>query len=136
MGYRVQLQENSTNRITPTRRTRAPALPLAERVNHLTGLTVAPAGAGHHDLVARTCAALNYAALIASDVGRPELAEELRQGQHPIFADAGRLSRRIAIMPLMPARTRTTAPCPRSCGSPCSWTAHAPSSRSGGGPRH
>ncbi|OKJ72288.1 hypothetical protein [Streptomyces sp. CB02460] len=90
------------SRIPLVRRTKAPALPLAERINHLTGLTVAPAGAGHHDLVARTCGVLNYAALIASDVGLPSLAEDLCWRQHQIFADAGRLSGRIAVMSLMP----------------------------------
>jgi hypothetical protein len=65
------------SRIPLVRRTKAPALPLEERINHLTGLTVAPAGASHHDLVARACGVLNYAALIASDVGLPDLAEDL-----------------------------------------------------------
>ncbi|MEU9735176.1 hypothetical protein [Streptomyces sp. NPDC048002] len=90
------------SRIPLVRRTKAPALPLSERINHLTGLTVAPAGAGHHDLVARTCGILNYAALIASDVGLPGLAEDLCWRQHQVFADAGRLSGRIAVMSLMP----------------------------------
>ncbi|MFF1602877.1 hypothetical protein ACFVYV_36305 [Streptomyces mirabilis] len=90
------------SRIPLVRRTKAPALPLEERINHLTGLTVAPAGAGHHDLVARTCGVLNYAALIASDVGLPDLAEDLCWRQHQVFANAGRLSGRVAVMSLMP----------------------------------
>ncbi|MFJ2812142.1 hypothetical protein [Streptomyces sp. NPDC087294] len=90
------------SRIPLVRRTKAPALPLQERINHLTGLTVAPAGASHHDLVARTCGVLNYAALIASDVGLPDLAEDLCWRQHQVFADAGRLSGRVAVMSLMP----------------------------------
>ncbi|WP_031045783.1 hypothetical protein [Streptomyces sp. NRRL F-5650] len=90
------------SRIPLVRRTKAPALPLEERINHLTGLTVAPAGAGHHDLVARACGVLNYAALIASDVGLPDLAEDLCWRQHQVFADAGRLSGRVAVMSLMP----------------------------------
>ncbi|MEU8933922.1 hypothetical protein AB0D30_29065 [Streptomyces sp. NPDC048409] len=90
------------SRIPLVRRTKAPALPLQERINHLTGLTVAPAGASHHDLVARTCGVLNYAALIASDVGLPDLAENLCWRQHQVFADAGRLSGRVAVMSLMP----------------------------------
>lgn len=90
------------SRIPLVRRTKAPALPLEERFNHLTGLTVAPAGAGHHDLVARTCGVLNYAALIASDVGLPDLAEDLCWRQHQVFANAGRLSGRVAVMSLMP----------------------------------
>ncbi|SBT90998.1 hypothetical protein GA0115233_102518 [Streptomyces sp. DI166] len=90
------------SRIPLVRRTKAPALPLQERINHLTGLTVAPAGAGHHDLVARACGVLNYAALIASDVGLPDLAADLCWRQHQVFADAGRLSGSIAVMSLMP----------------------------------
>ena len=80
------------SRIPLVRRTKAPALSLEERINHLTGLTVAPAGAGHHDLVARACGVRNYAALIASDVGLPDLAADLCRRQHQVFADAGRLS--------------------------------------------
>ncbi|MFJ4818056.1 hypothetical protein [Streptomyces sp. NPDC088801] len=90
------------SRIPLVRRTKAPALPLEERINHVTGLTVAPAGASHHDLVARACGVLNYAALIASDVGLPDLAEDLCWRQHQIFANAGRLSGRVAVMSLMP----------------------------------
>ncbi|MGP3756979.1 hypothetical protein [Streptomyces sp. IBSNAI001] len=90
------------SRIPLVRRTKAPALPLEERINHPTGLTVAPAGASHHDLVARTCGVLNYAALIASDVGLHRLAEDLCWRQHRVFADAGRLGGRIAVMSLMP----------------------------------
>ncbi|MFI0108056.1 hypothetical protein ACH4TM_31120 [Streptomyces parvus] len=90
------------SRIPLVRRTKAPALPLRERINHLTGLTVAPAGAGHHDLVARACGVLNYAALIASDVGLPGLAEDLCWQQHQVFADAGRLDGQVAVMSLMP----------------------------------
>ncbi|MEV3898098.1 hypothetical protein [Streptomyces anulatus] len=90
------------SRIPLVRRTRAPALPLKSRITHLTGLTVAPAGASHHDLVARACGILNYAALIASDVGLPALATELCWRQHQVFADAGRLSGPIGVMSLMP----------------------------------
>ncbi|MFH8706472.1 hypothetical protein [Streptomyces rubrogriseus] len=90
------------SRIPLVRRTKAPALPLEKRINHLTGLTVAPAGASHHDLVARACGVLNYAALIASDVGLPNLAADLCRRQHQVFADAGRLSGPIAVMSLMP----------------------------------
>ncbi|WP_333743018.1 hypothetical protein [Streptomyces ardesiacus] len=101
------------SRIPLVRRTKAPALPLEERINHLTGLTVAPAGASHHDLVARACGVLNYAALIASDVGLPGLAEDLCWRQHQVFANAGPLSGRIAVMSLMPlvnlARLQTRA---------------------------
>ncbi|GAB2325350.1 hypothetical protein [Streptomyces variabilis] len=101
------------SRVPLVRRSKAPALPLEERINHLTGLTVAPAGASHHDLVARACGVLNYAALIASDVGLPRLAEDLCWRQHQVFANAGRLSGRVALMSLMPlvnlARLETRA---------------------------
>jgi hypothetical protein len=90
------------SRIPLVRRTKAPALPLQERINHLTGLTVAPAGASHHDLVARACGILNYAALIASDVGLPDLAQDLCWRQHQVFTDAGHLSGPVALMSLMP----------------------------------
>jgi hypothetical protein len=90
------------SRIPLVRRTKAPALPLEERISHLTGLTIAPAGASHHNLVARACGVLNYAALIASDIGLPELATDLCWRQHQVFADAGRLNGSIAVMSLMP----------------------------------
>ncbi|MER5972176.1 hypothetical protein ABT112_20965 [Streptomyces sp. NPDC002055] len=89
-------------RIPLVRRPKAPALPLDDRITHLNGLTVAPAGASHHDLVARACGVLNYAALIASDVGMPDLAADLCWRQHQVFADAPRLTSDIAVMSLMP----------------------------------
>ncbi|WP_199880906.1 hypothetical protein [Streptomyces kebangsaanensis] len=89
-------------RIPLVRRPKAPALPLDERIAHLTGLTVAPAGAGHHDLVARASGVLNYAALIASDVGMPDLAADLCWRQHQVFADTGHLTGGTAVMSLMP----------------------------------
>lgn len=89
-------------RIPLVRRPKAPALPLDERITHLTALTTAPAGASHHDLVARASGVLNYAALIASDVGMPDLAAELCWRQHKVFADAGHLTGNIAVMSLMP----------------------------------
>lgn len=90
------------SRIPLVKRPKAPALSLDERITHLTGLTVAPAGAGHRDLVARTCGVLNYAALIASDAGIPDLAADLCWRQHRVFADAGHLTGDIAVMSLMP----------------------------------
>ncbi|MGP8303670.1 hypothetical protein ACTPOK_38320 [Streptomyces inhibens] len=72
------------------------------RITHLNGLTIAPAGASHHDLLARACGVLNYAALIASDVGMPDLAADLRWRQHQVFADTGRLKGDIAVLSLMP----------------------------------
>ncbi|MEC3993640.1 hypothetical protein VSR01_08860 [Actinacidiphila sp. DG2A-62] len=90
------------SRIPLVRRPKAPALPLDERIAHLTGLTVEPAGASHHDLVVRASGVLNYAALIASDVGMPDLAAELCWRQHKVFADARHLTGGIAVMALMP----------------------------------
>ncbi|MFI0409074.1 hypothetical protein [Actinomadura sp. 3N508] len=90
------------SRIPLVRRPKAPALPLDERIAHLNGLTVAPASADHHDLVARASAVLNYAALIASDIGMPDLATGLCRKQHEVFADAGHLTGDIAVMALMP----------------------------------
>ncbi|GGZ05901.1 hypothetical protein [Streptomyces poonensis] len=90
------------SRIPLVKRPKAPALPLDERITHLTGLTVAPAGASHHDRVARACGVLNYAALIASDAGMPALAADLCWRQHRIFASARHLTGDIAVMSLMP----------------------------------
>ncbi|MFE2865006.1 hypothetical protein [Embleya sp. NPDC059259] len=90
------------DRIPLVRRPKAPGLPLAERIAHLTALAVPPADAGHRDLVARASGVLNYAALIASDVGMPDLAAELCWRQHRVFADAGHLTGDIAVMALMP----------------------------------
>ncbi|WP_460704338.1 hypothetical protein [Myceligenerans halotolerans] len=73
-----------------------------ERITHLTTLTASPAAAGHQDLVARGCGVLNYAALIASDVGMPDLATDLCWRQHLIFTDAENLAGDIAAMSLMP----------------------------------
>ncbi|WP_220449696.1 hypothetical protein [Nonomuraea longispora] len=90
------------DRIPLVRRPKAPGLPLAERITQLTELTAAPAGASHRDLVARASGVLNYAALIASDVGMPDLAVQLCWRQHQIFAEAGNLTGDIAVMALMP----------------------------------
>ncbi|MFI0937402.1 hypothetical protein [Streptomyces sp. NPDC021020] len=89
-------------RIPLVRRPKRPALPLEERIAHLTRAAVAPAGADHHDAVARTCGVLNMSALVASDVGMPGLAAELCWRQHAAFADAGRLAGDVAAMALMP----------------------------------
>src|SRR5262245_42716342 len=90
------------SRIPLVCRPKAPALPLDERFTHLAGLTAAPAGASHHDLVARTSGVLNYAARIASDVGMPGLAAELCWRQHRVFAEGGNLTGDFAVMALMP----------------------------------
>ncbi|GAA2255556.1 hypothetical protein GCM10010430_44210 [Kitasatospora cystarginea] len=90
------------SRIPLVRRPKAPGLPLERRISELGALAVQPAGAGHRDLVARTCGVLNYAALIASDAALPDLAAELCWRQYRVFADAGALSGDIAVMALMP----------------------------------
>ncbi|CAM5273799.1 hypothetical protein BOQ63_000690 (plasmid) [Streptomyces viridifaciens] len=90
------------SRIPLVRRPKAPGLPLERRISELGALAVQPAGAGHRDLVARTCGVLNYAALIASDAALPDLAAELCWRQYRVFADAGTLSGDIAVMALMP----------------------------------
>ncbi|WP_218039247.1 hypothetical protein [Streptomyces caniferus] len=90
------------SRIPLVCRSKAPALPLDDRITHLNALSIAPAGASHHDLVARACGVLNYAALIASDVGMPALAADLCWRQHQVFAAAGRLTGDVAVMSLMP----------------------------------
>ncbi|MEV5413394.1 hypothetical protein AB0K60_31750 [Thermopolyspora sp. NPDC052614] len=90
------------SRIPLVRRPKAAGLPLAERISHLTELTVEPADASHRDLVARASGVLNYAALIASDVGIPDLAARLCWRQHKVFAEAENLTGDIAVMALMP----------------------------------
>jgi hypothetical protein len=91
-----------TSRIPLVRRPKSPGAPLAMRIAELTALTVEPNGADHHQRVARASKVLNLAALIASDVGLPDLAAELCWRQHRIFADAGSLNQDIAVMALMP----------------------------------
>ncbi|MFD9950245.1 hypothetical protein ACFWYW_55995 [Nonomuraea sp. NPDC059023] len=83
-------------------RTKPPGKPLLERIADLTALTVEPAGADHHDLVARACGVLNICALIASDAALPGMAADLCWRQHQVFAEAGSLPRDIAVMSLMP----------------------------------
>ncbi|MFC5828071.1 hypothetical protein [Nonomuraea insulae] len=83
-------------------RTKPPGKPLAARIADLTALSIEPAGADHHDLVARACGVLNICALIASDAGLPDLAADLCWRQHKIFAESGSLDRESAVMSLMP----------------------------------
>ncbi|MEO3753570.1 hypothetical protein [Streptomyces sp. B6B3] len=52
--------------------------------------------------MARASGVLNYAALIASDVGMPDLAAQLCWRQHQVFAKASSLAQDIAVMSLMP----------------------------------
>lgn len=88
-------------------RPKPPGVPLTERISELTALTVEPAGADHHQRVARASGVLNFAALIASDAGLPELAADLCWKQHRIFTDAscrdpGALDQDTGVMALMP----------------------------------
>ncbi|GLY82000.1 IS630 family transposase [Actinoallomurus iriomotensis] len=83
-------------------RNKPPGLPLQARIAELTALTVEPPGADHHQRVARASGALNFAALIASDTGLPDLAGDLCWRQHKIFTEAGALTQDIAVMALMP----------------------------------
>ncbi|WP_344888016.1 hypothetical protein [Nonomuraea antimicrobica] len=83
-------------------RPKPPGLPLDKRIAELTALTVEPPGADHPQQVARASGVLNFAALIASDSGMPDLAAELCWRQHKVFVEAGALSQDIAVMSLMP----------------------------------
>jgi hypothetical protein len=81
---------------------RPPGAPLSERVDYLTAQARQPEGASHRDQVARAAGVMNFAALIASDTGIPELAAELCWRQHEIFAAADTHPPDIAIIALMP----------------------------------
>jgi hypothetical protein len=81
---------------------RPPGAPLSERIAYLTAQASQPGGASHRDNVARAAGVFNFAALIASDTGIPDLAAALCWRQHEIFADAGVLAPDIAIIALMP----------------------------------
>ncbi|GLW12516.1 hypothetical protein Misp01_76440 [Microtetraspora sp. NBRC 13810] len=83
-------------------RPKPPGFPLERRIAELTALTVETPGAGHSQRVARASGVLNFAALIASDSGMPDLAAELCWRQYKIFAEAEGLGQDIAVMSLMP----------------------------------
>jgi hypothetical protein len=89
-------------RIPLVRRPKPPGIPLADRMAALTELTIQPAGASHQQLVARASGILNFAALIASDAGLPDLASDLCWRQHAVFAQATCLDQDVAVMALMP----------------------------------
>jgi hypothetical protein len=90
------------SRIPLVCRPKPPGTPLAQRIAELTALTVEPSGADHHQRVARVGGVLNFAALIASDVGLPDLAADLCWRQYQIFAEVGSVGQDIAVMALMP----------------------------------
>ena len=81
---------------------RPPGAPLGERVGYLTAQAGQPGSGSHRDNVARAAGVMNFAALIASDTGIPELAAALCWRQHEIFAAGGALPPDIAIIALMP----------------------------------
>ena len=81
---------------------RPPGAPLSERVGYLTAQAGQPGSASHRDNVARAARVMNFAALIASDTGIPELVAALCWRQHEIFASAGPLTPDIAVIALMP----------------------------------
>jgi hypothetical protein len=91
-----------TSRIPLVCRPKPPGTPLADRIAELTALTVEPNGADHHQRVARASGVLNFAALVASDVGLPDLAADLCWRQYKIFTEAGSIDQDIAVMALMP----------------------------------
>lgn len=90
------------SRIPLVCRQRPPGAPLEERIAVLTAQAVDPGGAAHGSDVARAAGVFNFAALIASDTGLPDLAADLCWRQHRIFAEAGNLEPDIAVMALMP----------------------------------
>lgn len=66
-------------------------LPLSERVEALTEPLVGADGAGHHELVASASTVINLASLIASDVGRHDLAWDMCWKHYGCYASAARL---------------------------------------------
>jgi hypothetical protein len=90
------------NRIPLVRRPKPLGLPLDTRIAELTALTDWPTGADHHQQVARASGVINVAALIASDIGFSDLAEELCWRLHTIFNEAREATPDVAVMALMP----------------------------------
>ncbi|MBQ0926637.1 hypothetical protein [Saccharopolyspora endophytica] len=84
------------------RRPKPLGLPLEKRIAELTALTDWPAGADHHQQVARASGVINVAALIASDIGLAHLAEDLCWRLHTIFAEPRDVTPDVAVMALMP----------------------------------
>lgn len=84
------------------RRPKPRGLALDTRIAELTALTDWPAGADHHQQVARASGVINVAALIASDLGLAHLAEDLCWRLHALFTEPRDLSPDVAVMALMP----------------------------------
>jgi hypothetical protein len=90
------------SRIPLVRRHKPPGEPLDTRIAVLTAQAAEPVGASHSERVARAGGVFNFAALIASDTGLPDLAANLCWAQYRVFAEADSLTPDIAIMALMP----------------------------------
>lgn len=89
-------------RIPLVRRPKPLGLALETRITELTALTDWPAGADHQQQVARASGVINVAALIASDTGLPNLAEDLCWRLHAIFIEPRDVTPDVAVMALMP----------------------------------
>lgn len=83
-------------------RPRPLGLPLQERITAVTESALDPAGASHHEQVARASGVINIASLIASDVGLRELAWDMCFRHYGIFTAATHLDAKTAIMALQP----------------------------------
>lgn len=77
-------------------------LPLSERVAVLIESAIDPAGADHHDQVARASGVINVASLIASDVGMRDLAWDMCWQHYGIYAAAERFEPGTATMAMQP----------------------------------
>ena len=89
-------------RIPLVRRPKPLGLPLETRIAELTVVTDWPAGADHQQQVARASGVINVAALIASDIGLTDLAEDLCWRLHTIFTEPQDVIPDVAVMALMP----------------------------------
>lgn len=89
-------------RIPLVRRPKPLGLALETRIAELTALTDWPTGVDHQQEVARASGVINVAALIASDTGLPDLAEDLCWRLHAIFTEPGDVTPDVAVMALMP----------------------------------
>ncbi len=86
-------------------RPRPLGLPLPERIAALTEPLLGADGVGHHEQVARASSVINLASLIASDIGRHDLAAQMCWKHYGTFAAAPRLddpaTAVMAVQPLM-----------------------------------
>jgi hypothetical protein len=77
-------------------------LPLQERITAMVESATDPAGATHHERVARASGVINMASLIASDVGLRDLAWDMCRRHYELFARAPVLDPDCARMALQP----------------------------------